>query len=119
MPIYEYACDACDHTLDALQKISEEPLKFCPECGAESLRKLISAPNFRLKGSGWYETDFKTDNRKNLADDGGKKDAGKDSKKDDSKAAAGESKNASAGSEARSKAKPGGKASASAASSAD
>ena len=68
MPIYEYKCDACGHVLDALQKIDEEPLKFCPSCSKESLRKLISAPSFRLKGSGWYETDFKKDNKRNLAD---------------------------------------------------
>lgn len=69
MPIYEYQCGDCDHVLEALQKISEEPLKFCPECGAPSLKKLLSAPRFRLKGSGWYETDFKSaaDKRRNLA----------------------------------------------------
>ncbi|MEM9057943.1 MAG: zinc ribbon domain-containing protein [Pseudomonadota bacterium] len=78
MPIYEYQCDACGHTMDALQKISDDPLKLCPECGAESLRKLLSAPNFRLKGTGWYETDFKTGNRKNVVDDGSKKDGAKD-----------------------------------------
>ena len=70
MPIYEYKCDACGHILDALQKIDEEPLKFCPSCSEQSLRKLISAPAFRLKGSGWYETDFKKDNKRNLADGG-------------------------------------------------
>lgn len=68
MPIYEYKCDACGHVLDALQKVDEEPLKFCPSCSEETLRKLISAPSFRLKGSGWYETDFKKDNKRNLAD---------------------------------------------------
>ena len=59
MPIYEYACASCDHHLEALQKISEDPLVFCPECGEESLRKMVSAAAFVLKGSGWYETDFK------------------------------------------------------------
>ncbi len=68
MPIYEYKCDACGHVLDALQKVDEEPLRFCPSCSEETLRKLISAPSFRLKGSGWYETDFKKDNKRNLAD---------------------------------------------------
>ena len=58
MPIYEYACASCDHHLEALQKISEDPLVFCPECGEESLRKMVSAAAFVLKGSGWYETDF-------------------------------------------------------------
>ena len=66
MPIYEYACDHCGHVFDVLQKMSEDPLKFCPECGEDGLRKLLSAPAFRLKGSGWYETDFKTGNKKNL-----------------------------------------------------
>ena len=66
MPIYEYACKNCEHTLDALQKISDEPLVDCPECGEPTLRKLLSAPRFRLKGAGWYETDFKKDNQRNL-----------------------------------------------------
>ncbi len=66
MPIYEYACKICDHTLDALQKMDEDPLVFCPSCGEPGLKKLISAPRFRLKGEGWYETDFKKDNQRNL-----------------------------------------------------
>jgi len=66
MPIYEYACSKCDHTLDALQKMSDDPLVDCPECGEPALRKLLSAPRFRLKGAGWYETDFKKDNQKNV-----------------------------------------------------
>jgi putative FmdB family regulatory protein len=71
MPIYEYQCGKCKHVLEALQKFAEEPLKFCPECGADALKRLLSAPRFRLKGSGWYETDFKkdTDKRRNLASD--------------------------------------------------
>ena len=73
MPIYEYACQKCGHTLDALQKMSDEPLLDCPECGESALKKLISAPNFRLKGGGWYETDFKTGSKKNLAGDGAAK----------------------------------------------
>ncbi len=67
MPIYEYACKNCDHMLDALQKMDEEPLVYCPSCGEAGLKKLISAPRFRLKGAGWYETDFKKDNQRNLA----------------------------------------------------
>jgi putative FmdB family regulatory protein len=59
MPIYEYQCEACGHRLEVLQKISEEPLADCPNCGKPSLQKLISAAGFRLKGSGWYATDFK------------------------------------------------------------
>lgn len=66
MPIYEYACKSCDHTLDALQKMSDEPLVDCPECGKPDLKRLLSAPRFRLKGEGWYETDFKKDNQKNV-----------------------------------------------------
>lgn len=66
MPIYEYACKNCDHTLDALQKIGDEPLVDCPECGEPALRRLLSAPRFRLKGEGWYETDFKKDNQRNV-----------------------------------------------------
>ncbi len=67
MPIYEYQCEACGHKFEALQKISDAPLKDCPECGKPALNKLISAAGFRLKGGGWYETDFKTGNKKNLA----------------------------------------------------
>lgn len=66
MPIYEYACRKCEHTLDALQKMSDEPLVDCPECGESALKRLISAPRFRLKGQGWYETDFKKDKQRNL-----------------------------------------------------
>jgi len=66
MPIYEYACKNCDHTLDVLQKMSDDRLVDCPECGAPQLRRLVSAPRFRLKGEGWYETDFKKDNQKNV-----------------------------------------------------
>ena len=67
MPIYEYQCQTCEHQLERLQKLSDEPLKDCPSCGKPELKKLISAAGFRLKGSGWYETDFKTGNKKNLA----------------------------------------------------
>lgn len=66
MPIYEYACKQCNHTLDALQKMSDDPLVDCPECGAPELKKMLSAPRFRLKGAGWYETDFKKDNQRNV-----------------------------------------------------
>jgi putative FmdB family regulatory protein len=85
LPIYEYRCESCGHELDALQKISEDPLKDCPECGEATLRRLISAPSFRLKGSGWYETDFKSDKEKkrNLAGDTAT-DSKKDSKSSDS-----------------------------------
>ena len=66
MPIYEYQCEECGHKLEKLQKISDEPLKFCPQCGNQSLKKLVSAAAFRLKGGGWYETDFKTGDKKNV-----------------------------------------------------
>ncbi|GAB2189339.1 FmdB family zinc ribbon protein [Sessilibacter sp. MAH2] len=67
MPIYEYVCKSCDHEFEALQKMSDDPLKECPACKALSLTKKISAAGFRLSGSGWYETDFKSGNKKNLA----------------------------------------------------
>ena len=73
MPIYEYRCGSCSHELDALQKLSDSPLRKCPECGRLTLRRLISAPVFRLKGGGWYETDFKGNGEKkrNLVETGG------------------------------------------------
>jgi putative FmdB family regulatory protein len=81
MPIYEYQCQKCDHHLEALQKISDKPLRECPECGKHALKRLVSAPLFRLSGSGWYETDFKSDKetRRNLA---GKDEAPAESSKD-------------------------------------
>ena len=69
MPIYEYACESCGHVFDVLQKMDADLLQDCPECGKPELKKLLSAPNFRLKGGGWYETDFKKDNQRNLAGD--------------------------------------------------
>jgi len=66
MPIYEYKCDVCNHIFETLQKISEQPLIECPVCGKATLRKMVSSPAFRLKGGGWYETDFKTGNKKNV-----------------------------------------------------
>ena len=77
MPIYAYACQECEHSLDALQKIADEPLVDCPECGKPALKRLLSAPRFRLKGQGWYETDFKTENQRNLH---GEKEPAKDKK---------------------------------------
>jgi putative FmdB family regulatory protein len=69
MPFYEYECQACGAHLEAMQKMSDAPLKTCPECRKPKLVRLISAPVFRLKGGGWYETDFKSDkeNKRNLA----------------------------------------------------
>jgi putative FmdB family regulatory protein len=68
MPIYEYICDACQESLEKLQKMSDGPLTLCPNCGEESLKKKISAAGFRLSGTGWYETDFKTNKKKNLTE---------------------------------------------------
>jgi putative FmdB family regulatory protein len=72
MPIYEYQCGKCGHHLEALQKISDKPLRECPECGRHTLKRLMSAPLFRLAGSGWYETDFKSDKeqKRNLVEKG-------------------------------------------------
>jgi len=67
MPIYEYECKQCGHKMEALQKMSDDPLSDCPECGKPELKKLVSAAGFRLKGGGWYETDFKGGSKKNLA----------------------------------------------------
>jgi putative FmdB family regulatory protein len=70
MPIYEYRCDDCGHGLERIQKMSDDPLKDCPACEKPALRRLISAVAFRLKGGGWYETDFKQGEKRNLADSG-------------------------------------------------
>lgn len=67
MPIYEYECKACGHQMEAIQKMSDAPLTDCPSCGKSELSKLVSAAGFRLKGGGWYETDFKSGSKKNVA----------------------------------------------------
>ena len=78
MPIYEYQCLACGELHDALQKLSDAPLVDCPACGKPELKKKISAAGFRLTGGGWYETDFKTsDKKKNLAGDTKPSESGK------------------------------------------
>jgi putative FmdB family regulatory protein len=102
MPFYEYQCKACGAEVEALQKITDAPLKKCPECGKSQLAKLVSAPVFRLKGSGWYETDFKTDkdNKRNLVDS----DKG-EAKSDDKSEAKAEAK-ADAKAETKAEAKP-------------
>lgn len=69
MPFYEYQCTKCGHEEEVLQKISDEPLKKCPACGKSTMKKKVSAAAFRLKGGGWYETDFKSGNKKNVAGD--------------------------------------------------
>jgi putative FmdB family regulatory protein len=82
MPFYEYRCDNCEYQLEALQKISDSPLVDCPQCGQPTLKKLVSAAAFRLKGSGWYETDFKKSGKKNLHEAGGKEAGVKQDSKD-------------------------------------
>ena len=85
MPIYEYQCTECGYQTEVLQKISDDPLKDCPECGRPTMKKMVTAAAFRLKGGGWYETDFKSGNKKNVHETG---DASKsDSKTPDNKAA--------------------------------
>lgn len=79
MPIYEYQCKSCGHDMEALQKMSDAPLVTCPACGEDTLKKKISAAAFRLKGGGWYETDFKSGNKKNVAGErGGESASGSD-----------------------------------------
>ncbi|MGH8127264.1 MAG: FmdB family zinc ribbon protein [Gammaproteobacteria bacterium] len=117
MPIYEYRCNHCGHRFERLQKMSDPDPERCPDCAAEGeVTRLISAVGFRLKGGGWYETDFKKDKRHNVAESGNEekkktepeseKGAAKPSEKQDSKSAVTEKKKPA------SKAKPGSKASA-------
>jgi putative FmdB family regulatory protein len=91
MPIYEYQCRVCGHEFEAMHKVSDQPLVDCPACGQPELTKLVSAAGFRLKGGGWYETDFKggSETKRNLVGDAGESkstpekkpaDSGKDSK---------------------------------------
>ncbi len=94
MPIYEYECKNCGHVFDVLQKMRDDPLTECSECGQPDLRKLLSAPNFHLKGGGWYETDFKTDKKRDSAEspDSGSKATDGDKKSADSADKKGEPK---------------------------
>jgi putative FmdB family regulatory protein len=87
MPFYEYECQSCKFYTEVMQKITDAPLRKCPSCGKSTLKKLVSAPVFRLKGAGWYETDFKSDQetKRNLAE----------------KAEASESKSAESGAESK------------------
>ena len=93
MPIYEYQCQQCGHHHEALQKLSDPQLRQCPECGRKSLKRLVSAVRFRLAGSGWYETDFKSDKE-------AKRNLHEKADKDEAKA------EGSGGSEGESKAEP-------------
>ena len=72
MPIYAFACDACGHQFDRLQKLSDPDPAECPVCGKPAVRRQLTAPSFRLAGGGWYETDFKKDGKRNLAGDAAK-----------------------------------------------
>jgi len=76
MPFYEYRCTSCGFETEELQKVTDKPLKKCEQCGKSTLKKLMSATAFRLKGGGWYETDFKSGNKKNVADSAAGKKAG-------------------------------------------
>ncbi len=84
MPIYEYICTECSYDHEVLQKLSDAPLVDCPACGKSTLKKKISAAGFRLSGSGWYETDFKSDKRRNLAESGDKDGSNKNPEKPES-----------------------------------
>jgi len=102
MPIYEYVCSDCGHEFEKLQKMSDAPLTDCPACETKSLKKKISAPGFRLSGSGWYETDFKSEKQKNLSkgDSVDKDSKAKSDKPADSKSAASSSSKTAAKKEA-------------------
>ena len=104
MPFYEYECSNCKFYVEALQKISDPPLEQCPSCKKKTLKKLVSAPNFRLKGGGWYETDFKSDQegKRNLAKDDAPSETKADAK--DAKETKTEAKESK--SESKTKAKP-------------
>jgi putative FmdB family regulatory protein len=103
MPIYEYQCQGCEHEFETIQKMNEAPLIQCPSCGKDLLRKKISAVAFRLKGGGWYETDFKSGDKKNVATssdspaESSSSESSKKEKKSESKSSASESKSSSTG----------------------
>src|ERR1700739_1659591 len=103
MPFYEYECQACKYYAEVMQKISDTPLTRCPSCGKRALKKLVSVPVFRLKGAGWYETDFKSDKetRRNLLG------AEKEESKAETKTETTEAKPATAESKDSKEAKPG------------
>lgn len=110
MPIYEYRCESCGEELEKLQRMSDDRLVDCPACGEPALKRLVSAVAFRLKGSGWYETDFKKDNKRNLHDSGSEsasksasngKSAGSDGKKTEKSSSASSDKKPAAKSAAK------------------
>jgi putative FmdB family regulatory protein len=95
MPIYAFECSTCGDQFDRLQKLSDTDPDTCPECGAHTVKRLVTAPSFRLSGSGWYETDFKKDGdkKRNLADKPEIKSESK-SESGKSESSSGETKNA-------------------------
>ena len=100
MPIYEYRCEKCGYEFETMQKVSEAPLQTCPQCTEDALRKKISPAGFRLKGGGWYETDFKGGKKKNVAGeqssgDGGSAEKGAAAKPESGSASAGASSKSS------------------------
>jgi len=108
MPFYEYQCGHCGHHHEELEKVTARPLRKCPACGRSTLRRLVSAPVFRLKGGGWYETDFKADkeNQRNLAGDKEPAAAKPADAKPDAAAKAGTAKSGEAAGMAPAKPKP-------------
>ena len=111
MPIYEYACGTCEHRFETIQRASEAPLEDCPACGESALKKLLSAPVFRLKGGGWYETDFKTGKKRNVSESGeGGGDSGDGKKSGDDAKASGTAEKASDGAKKSDSAPKAGKA---------
>lgn len=109
MPIYEYRCDNCRHEFETIQKVSETPLLTCPACSEDSLRKKVSAAGFRLKGGGWYETDFKSAKKRNVAGDDGSKN-GSDKSSSEKSSADGSASKTGGDSKSSSESKTGGDA---------
>lgn len=101
MPIYEYRCKQCGHEFDTLQKVSDEPLQICPACSEPTLVKKVSAAGFRLKGGGWYETDFKSGSKKNVAGEGKSDSASSDSSSSGSSGSTTDSKGASSAADSK------------------
>ena len=88
MPIYAFECAECGHDFDRLQKLSDPDPDACPECGAAAVKRRLTAPAFRLSGSGWYETDFKKEGKRNLAEKGEGAGAAKETAKPEARAGA-------------------------------
>lgn len=104
MPLYEYRCEACGSLSELLQRIADPPAEVCPDCGGK-LRKLISAPAFQFKGSGWYVTDYARGGEKESKSDADKESGSSKTETTDSKAG----KSETSSSETKSETKPEGK----------